>query len=97
MASPLLHDERALGVLSVLDRAPDRPFGARRARPALPLLDAGRDRARPAPARAGGRPRSAATGTRALVGRLASLLADEDADAGRQLLEALELLLVRRR
>ncbi len=27
VASPLLHDERALGVLSVLDRAPDRPFG----------------------------------------------------------------------
>ena len=27
VASPLLHDERALGVLSVLDRAPGRPFG----------------------------------------------------------------------
>ena len=27
VASPLLHDERALGVLSVLDRADDRPFG----------------------------------------------------------------------
>ena len=27
VASPLLHDERALGVLSVLDRAKDRPFG----------------------------------------------------------------------
>ena len=27
VASPLLHDERTLGVLSVLDRDPDRPFG----------------------------------------------------------------------
>ena len=41
VASPLLHDERTLGVLSVLDRAPDRPFGvdlllsARRAQSAL--------------------------------------------------------------
>ena len=97
VATPLLHDERALGVLSVLDRAPDRPFGlaelellSRFSTQAAIALDLLR-RAREARAALGG-DRDAA-----LVGRLASLLADEDADAGRQLLEALEQLLQRRR
>ena len=97
VATPLLHDEHALGVLSVLDRAPDRPFGlaelellsrfSTQAAIALDLLRRARDA------------RAALGGDRdaALVGRVAALLADEDADAGRQLLEALEQLLQRRR
>ena len=92
VASPLLHDERALGVLSVLDRSKERPFGlaelellsrfSTQAAIALDLLL----RARTA--------RASLAGDRdaALVGRLASLLQNEDAVAARQLLEALEQL-----
>jgi GAF domain-containing protein len=93
VASPLLHDERALGVLSVLDRAPDRPFGlaelellsrfSTQAAIALDLLL----RARRARAALEG------DGSAALVARLASLLDDADDDAGRRLLEALERVL----
>ena len=48
VASPLLHDERALGVLSVLDRARGSPVRGRRARASRTVLDTGGDRARPA-------------------------------------------------
>jgi GAF domain-containing protein len=96
VASPLLHDERVLGVLSVLDRARDRPFGlaelellsrfSTQAAIGLDLLQ----RARTA--------RAALSGDRdaGLVGRLAGLLEREDAEAGRRLLEALEQLLTSR-
>lgn len=97
VASPLLHDERALGVLSVLDRATDRPFGlaelellsrfSTQAAIGLDLLL----RARRARAALGGE------GEAGLVGRVAALLEEEDDVAGRRLLEALEGLLSRRR
>jgi GAF domain-containing protein len=93
VATPLLHDERVLGVLSVLDRARDRPFGlaelellsrfSTQAAIALDLLQ----RARTARAALGG-DRDAG-----LVGRLAALLDREDTEAARRLLEALEQLL----
>ena len=94
VASPLLHDERALGVLSVLDRARDRPFGlaelellsrfSTQAAIALDLLL----RARRAQAALGD------DGSASLVARVAGLLDDADDDqAGLQLLEALERLL----
>ena len=96
VATPLLHDERVLGVLSVLDRARDRPFGlaelellsrfSTQAAIALDLLQ----RARTARAALGG-DRDAG-----LVGRLAALLDREDMEAARRLLEALEALLVSR-
>jgi GAF domain-containing protein len=96
VATPLLHDERVLGVLSVLDRARDRPFGlaelellsrfSTQAAIALDLLQ----RARTARAALGGH-RDAG-----LVGRLAALLDREDTEAARHLLEALEALLVSR-
>lgn len=96
VASPLLHDERVLGVLSVLDRADDRPFGlaelevlskfSTQAAIGLDLLL----RARRARRAIGGE------GSGALVARVAGLLddADED-DAGLRLLEALERVLRR--
>ena len=94
VASPLLHDERALGVLSVLDRAPDRPFGlaeldllsrfSTQAAIGLDLLL----RARRASASLTGD-----DGSAALVGRVAALLDETDDDAGKRLLEALERLL----
>lgn len=96
VASPLLHDERVLGVLSVLDRADDRPFGlaelevlskfSTQAAIGLDLLLRAR-RARQA---------IAGEGSGALVARVAGLLddADED-DAGLRLLEALERVLRR--
>jgi GAF domain-containing protein len=94
VASPLLHDERALGVLSVLDRARDRPFGlaeldllsrfSTQAAIGLDLLL----RARRASASLTGD-----NGSAALVGRVAALLDETDDDAGRRLLEALEELL----
>jgi GAF domain-containing protein len=95
VASPLLHGERALGVLSVLDRAPDRPFGlaelellsrfSTQAAIGLDLLL----RARRANAALVGD-----DGTAALVARVAALLDDaDDADAGVALLRALERLL----
>jgi GAF domain-containing protein len=94
VASPLLHDERALGVLSVLDRAPERPFGlaeldllsrfSTQAAIGLDLLL----RARRASASLTGE-----DGSAALVGRVAALLDETDDDAGRRLLEALERLL----
>jgi GAF domain-containing protein len=94
VASPLLHDERALGVLSVLDRARDRPFGlaelellsrfSTQAAIGLDLLL----RARRASASLTGD-----DGSAALVGRVAALLDETDDDAGRRLLEALEKLL----
>ena len=97
VASPLLHDERALGVLSVLDRSADRPFGvaelellsrfSTQAAFGLDLLLRAR-RARSA---------LAGDGRAALVARVASLLEDEDGDEGVRLLEALERLLASRR
>ena len=96
VASPLLHDERALGVLSVLDRAPDRPFGlaelellsrfSTQAAIGLDLLL----RARRA------RESLVDDGTAALVSRVAALVDDADDDAGRRLLEALERVLATR-
>ena len=93
VASPLLHDERVLGVLSVLDRASDRQFGlaeldllsrfSTQAAIALDLLL----RARRAQAALAGQ------GSAALVGRVAALLDETDEEAGRKLLEALEQLL----
>jgi GAF domain-containing protein len=97
VASPLLHDERALGVISVLDRAKDRRFGVAE----LELLGRfstqaaiGVDlllRAR--------RARSALgeDGRGALVARIASLLDDADDDAGTALLEAIVRVLSTRR
>ncbi len=97
VASPLLHDERTLGVLSVLDRAEDRPFGVAE----LELLSRflaqaaiGLDlllRARRARAALAG------DGSAAVVARVASLLEEEDGDEGLRLLEALERLLTARR
>jgi GAF domain-containing protein len=93
VASPLLHEERALGVLSILDRAPDRPFGlaelellSRFSTQAAIGLDLLR-RARLARSALGG------DGSAVLVARVASLVEDADDDAGRSLLEALERLL----
>jgi GAF domain-containing protein len=97
VASPLLHDERTLGVLSVLDRDPERPFGvaelellsrfSTQAAIALDLLLRAR-RARSA---------LAGEGSAALVGRVASLLDEDDGSEGVQLLEAIERLLAARR
>jgi GAF domain-containing protein len=97
VASPLLHDERTLGVLSVLDRAEDRPFGvaelellsrfSAQAAIGLDLLLRAR-RARAA---------LAGDGSAAVVARVASLLEEEDGDEGLRLLEALERLLTARR
>lgn len=97
VASPLLHDERALGVLSVLDRDPDRPFGvaeldllsrfSTQAAIGLDLLLSAR--------RARGALRD--EGTASVVARVAALLDDDDADAGRALLEAIERVLASRR
>ena len=94
VASPLLHDERALGVLSVLDRAQDRAFGlaeldllsrfSTQAAIGLDLLL----RARRASASLTGD-----DGSAALVGRVAALLDETDDDAGKRLLVALERLL----
>jgi GAF domain-containing protein len=96
VASPLLHDERALGVLSVLDRAPDRPFGlaelellsrfSTQAAIGLDLLL----RARRA------RESLVGDGSAALVSRVAALVDDADDDAGQRLLEALERVLATR-
>ena len=93
VASPLLHDERALGVLSVLDRAKDRPFGvaeldllgrfSTQAAIGLDLLL----RARRAQSALAGE------GASGLVARIASLLEDADDDAGVKLLEAIERVL----
>jgi GAF domain-containing protein len=97
VASPLLHDERTLGVLSVLDRVGDRPFGvaelellsrfSTQAAIGLDLLLRAR-RARSA---------LAGDGSAALVARVATLLDDADGDEGLRLLEALERLLESRR
>ncbi len=96
VASPLLHDERALGVLSVLDRAPDRPFGlaelellSRFSTQAAIGLDLLR-RARRA------QESLVDDGDAALVSRVAALVDDADDDAGRRLLEALERVLATR-
>ena len=96
VAVPLLHEEQALGVLSVLDRADDRPFGlaelellsrfSTQAAIGLDLLL----RARRAQATLGDE------GSGALIARVSSLLDATDDDAGRQLLEALERVLSRR-
>ena len=97
VAAPLLHDERALGVLSVLDRAADRPFGvaeldllssfSTQAAIGLDLLLSAR------------RAQSALgdEGSGSVVARVAALLDDEDAEAGRALLEAIERVLSSRR
>jgi GAF domain-containing protein len=97
VASPLLNDERALGVLEVLDRAPDRPFGlaelellsrfSTQASIALDLLL----RARRARASLDGE------GSGGLIARVAGLLDRADDDAGHALLEALERILSDRR
>jgi GAF domain-containing protein len=96
VASPLLHDERALGVLSVLDRNDERPFGvaelellsrfSTQAAIGLDLLLRAR-RARSA---------LAGEGSAALVGRVAALLDEEEGDDGVRLLEALERVLASR-
>jgi len=96
VASPLLHDERALGVLSVLDRNDERPFGvaelellsrfSTQAAIGLDLLLRAR-RARSA---------LAGEGSAALVGRVATLLDEEEGDDGVRLLEALERVLASR-
>jgi len=96
VAAPLLHEEQALGVLSVLDRAEDRPFGlaelellsrfSTQAAIGLDLLL----RARRAQATLGDE------GNGALVARIAGLLDVTDEDAGRQLLEAIERILTPR-
>ncbi len=97
VASPLLHDERTLGVLSVLDRDPERPFGvaeldvlsrfSTQAAIGLDLLLSAR------------RARSAldGEGSGSVVARIAALLEDEDDDAGTALLEAIERVLASRR
>ena len=95
VASPLLYGERALGVLSVLDRDPGRPFGlaelellsrfSTQAAIGLDLLLRAR-RARSALGDDEG-------GSAALVARVAALLDETDEEAGRRLLEALETLL----
>jgi GAF domain-containing protein len=95
VASPLLYGESALGVLSVLDRDPGRPFGlaelellsrfSTQAAIGLDLLLRAR-RARSALGDDEG-------GSAALVARVAALLDETDEDAGRRLLEALEMLL----
>jgi len=97
VASPLLHDERALGVLSVLDRNAERPFGvaelellsrfSTQAAIGLDLLLRAR-RARSA---------LAGEGSAALVARVASLLDQDEGDEGVRLLEALERVLASRR
>ena len=96
VASPLLHEERALGVLSVLDRAKDRPFGiaelellsrfSTQAAIGLDLLL----RARSARSALGGE------GNAALVARVAALVDEADDDAGVKLLEAIADVLARR-
>lgn len=105
MAVPLLHEERSLGVLQVLDRAAgDRPFSlsemdlltlfANQAAIGLDLLQRSR-RAHAVLEQGDGRP--------ATVARIAALLdessvSDEPDDgAAAQLLEALERILARRR
>ena len=95
VASPLLYGESALGVLSVLDRDPGRPFGlaelellsrfSTQAAIGLDLLLRAR-RARSALGDDEG-------GSAALVARVAALLDETDEEAGRRLLEALETLL----
>jgi GAF domain-containing protein len=95
VASPLLHDERALGVLSLLDRDPGRAFGlaelellsrfSTQAAIGLDLLLRAR-RARAALDEGDG-------GAAALVARVAALLDAADDDAGTELLRALERLL----
>jgi GAF domain-containing protein len=96
VASPLLHDEHVLGVLSVLDKATDRPFGvaelellgrfSTQAAIGLDLLL----RARRAQSALRGE------GSAALVARVSSLLDDADDDAGVRLLEAIAEVLSRR-
>lgn len=96
VASPLLHEEQALGVLSVLDRAKDRPFGiaelellsrfSTQAAIGLDLLL----RARRARSALGGE------GNAALVARVAALVDEADDDAGVKLLEAIADVLARR-
>jgi len=95
VATPLLHDERALGVLSVLDRDRERAFGlaelellsrfSTQAAIGLDLLL----RARRARAALDGND----GGRAALVARVAALLDAADDEAGTELLRALEKLL----
>jgi GAF domain-containing protein len=98
VAVPLLADDRAIGVLEVLDRPPDKPFSlqdmdlltlfANQAAIALDLLRAAR-RARVA---VEGGPHGAA-----VVARLAALLEDAEDDDALRLLEALERVLAKAR
>jgi GAF domain-containing protein len=98
MAVPLLHGERALGVLEVLDRPPAQPFTlaemellgrfATQAAIALDLLGQMR-RARASVDARGGAP--------ALAARLATLLEADDDGHAQRLLEALEAVLSARR
>lgn len=98
MAVPLLIDERALGVLEVLDRPDDAAFSlaemdllaqfAHQAAIGLDLLQKAR-RARAAVERGAGRP--------AQVARIAALLERTDTHAAGQLLDALEAILGERR
>lgn len=96
MAVPLLHEERALGVLQVLDRADERPFTlaemdlltlfASQAAIGLDLLQRSRA-ARAALEEARGLP--------ALVARVATLAARDDEGDAERLLEALARILAR--
>lgn len=98
MAVPLLIEERALGVLEVLDRPNEAPFSlaetdvltlfASQAALGLDLLQKAR-RARAALDQGGGRP--------AQVARIAELLEHSDDRVGDQLLDALEAILGERR
>jgi GAF domain-containing protein len=97
MAVPLLHGERALGVLEVLDRPPEQPFTlaemdvlgqfATQAAIALDLL--GRMRRARASLADG-------SGGASLAARLAALLEDDEDGEAARLLEALEAVLTRR-
>jgi len=94
MAVPLLFDERALGVLEVLDRHQDSPFTlaemellgqfANQAAIALDLLQRAR-RARAA---------LAGEGRLAPLARVAARLEEDERDAAFELLRALERILV---
>jgi GAF domain-containing protein len=98
MAVPLLIEERAIGVLEVLDRPNETPFSlaetdlltlfAHQAAIGLDLLQKAR-RARAALDHGGGRP--------AQVARIAELLEHSDDRVGGQLLDALEAILRERR
>ena len=101
MAVPLLHEERALGVLEVLDRPAAHAVLARRDGSARAVREPGGDRARPPAARAEGRGRArgerGGRGGRRPPRRDGRALEDERREAGLKLLGALEEVLRTRR